>query len=228
MYQYLALAAIQIWSGYQNADIIRKNGELQANIDAENAKYAENDAYNAERAGESKAAKYQAVVNQTQGAMKTAYASQNVQIGYGTAGDVERDNRMAGIVNTLTIQKNARDTAMGFRNQAINLTMSGQMKQLQSDLNASSAQGEGILKAAGTAVTGYTNYVSTGRGNQSRSGTSDQAWKVSGTDMEVNPRGNGFSAPGGDGVKMSAIDTDGEWRDMSYHGDRYWVPGRNA
>lgn len=195
MYAALALAAVQLIGGYQQADIIRKNGDLQTNVNNLNAQFADLDAFNATKSGYSTAARYQSVVDQTQGAVRGAYASEGVAVGYGTAGEVEKDNHIAGLMNTLQIQRNARDTAMGYQTQAMNIRLGGQMTQLQSSLSASASESSGALKAIGTGITGYQMDNLSGRGKDKDSGTSDRAWTSKASTVNVNSSGNGAAPP---------------------------------
>lgn len=202
---YLALAGLQIVGGFQSADIIRKNGDLQANIANMNAQYAELDAYKATEAGYGNAARYQSTIDQTIAADRGAYASEGVQVGYGTAAAVQGDNRIAGMVNTLQIQKNARDQAAGYQAQAINIQLGAQTIQLQAGLNADSTQSQALLGATSTLLAGYGMNQSTGKGKDSSSGTNGQSWKNKTVSMVANPSGDGVSVPSGmTGVGASA------------------------
>lgn len=195
---YLALAGLQAVGGFQSADIIRQNGDLQASVNDMNAQYADLDAYRALESGYGNAARYQTTVDQTIAADRGAYASEGVQVGYGTAADVEGDNRIAGMVNTLQIQKNARNAAAGYQAQAINIRLGGQTIQLQAGLNASAAQSQGVMGAASTLLAGYGYSVSTGKGKDSNSGTNDQSWKkTGGPTINATPKGDAVTEPAG-------------------------------
>lgn len=243
MYAELALAGLNVWSGFQQADIIRQNGDLQMEIDSMNAKYARLDAQRIRQVGQAEAARYE---TKAQGAISTgraAYASQGVQIGYGTAAVVESDNRTAAAVNSMRIRRNAENSAIGMESKAINLQFQGQMRQLQSNLNADSAQASGIIKAAGIGVNAITSYLSTGRGRDRDSGTNDKAWESSSNDVHVNSKGDGvvaknvdengmgwYSRGEGDdtgfyGTEEGARHAAGRWRPMSFPGNYYWDPG---
>lgn len=195
MYALIALAAIQTVGGFQQADTIRKNGDIQAEVNNFNAKFADIDAHNALASGYSDAARYDKVIDSVVSSGRAAYASEGVSVGYGTAGDMEKSNKIAGLVNSLQIQRQARDAAMGYETQAINLRMGGQMIQLQSNLQANAAASGGAMQGAQTGINAYMRDQSTGKGNTSRTGTNDQAWKVGSTDMHVTPSGDGFSRP---------------------------------
>src|SRR5438445_632081 len=118
MYAYLALAGLQLVGGYQQADIIRQNATLQSNIADMNAKYAQVDAYNAIESGYGNANKYAGQVDTAISSEREAYASADVDIKYGTAKDVESDNRIAGLENVLQIQRQAQNAAAGYEAQA--------------------------------------------------------------------------------------------------------------
>lgn len=194
-YAYAALAALQVVGGFQQADIIRQNGDLQADIKDMNAKFADVDAYNALESGYGNAARYEAGVNSTIAADRGAYSSEGVSVGYGTAQQVQDDNRLAGKINVLQIQRQARDASMGYQAQAINIRLGGQMTQLQAGLDAASTQSQGMFKGASTALTGYGMDISTGPGKDSKTGTNDQAWKTGSSTIHANNAGDGVTAP---------------------------------
>lgn len=195
MYAYAALAALQLIGGFQQGSIIRANGDLQANIANMNARFSELDAYNALTSGYSNAAKYANTINSTVASDRAAYAGEGVSVGYGTAAAVQSDNRIAGLVNTLQMQRSARDQAMGYEGQAINIRVGGAMTSLQFRLNASAAEFQGVAGAASTGISGYDRSLSTGKGNTSRTGTNDQSWKNTMTDIHVSPDGGSMYSP---------------------------------
>ena len=205
MYAYLALAGLQLVGGYQQADIIRQNADLQAGISDMNAKYAQVDAYNALETGYGNAAKYQTGVNTAIGTERSAYASENVDLRYGTAASVESDNRIAAAQNVLQIQKQAQNQAAGFQAQAINLHLGGQMTQLQGNLNASSAESQGIMNAVTTGIAGYAYGQSTGKGTSSRTGIDSKPGsnRTSPVNMHITPSADGVRAPAGEGTTYS-------------------------
>lgn len=171
MEAFLALAALQAVGGFQMAQITRQNGELQNDIADMNAKYADLDAFNAIAEGQGIAAKYEGSANSVIGADKAAFAGAGVAIGYGTAGDVITDNRIAAKNNVLQIQREAQNKAVGFKTQGINLRLGGQMSKLQANLNASSQQMAGVTSAVSTGVSGYAYSQTTGKGTTSKTGT---------------------------------------------------------
>lgn len=194
---YLALAGLQLVGGFQQADIIRQNGDLQNNISDMNARFADVDAHNALEAGYTSADRYQTTVDQVIASDRAAYASEGVSIGYGTAGQVEADNHVAGLVNTLQIQRSARDAAMGYEGQAINLRLGGQMTSLQANLNASATQSAGIFKALGSYA--QADYIerSAGKGRDSTTGSeaTPGTQNRAPATVNLNAKGDGVAAP---------------------------------
>lgn len=195
MFAYMALAGLQAAGGFQEADIIRQNGDLQASIQQMNSKYADLDAYNALSAGYANSAKYEGAVDRANSKVRGAYASEGVAVGYGTAGDVEKDNRIAGMVNSLQIQRTARDQAMGYQTQAINFKLGSDMTQIQGGLNASLSSLSGITKGAGSLISGYTFDQSTGKGKDSNTGTNDQSWNAPTHEVQMTSDGKGMAPP---------------------------------
>lgn len=171
MWAYLALAAAQLAGGYQQADLIKKSADVQASVNDMNAKYDELNAFRANAAGQSEAARYADIENATLGGQRTALAGANVDVGYGTAKDIQTDTKVTALVNTLELQKQGRDKAMGYNVQAINTRLGGQMAQLQGQMDAGAAQNRGLMSAASTAVSGYERMQSSGVGNQKLSGS---------------------------------------------------------
>lgn len=209
---YLALAGVQLVNGYNQAENIRESGRLQQSIAEMNAGFQELDAWNAMADGYTRAARYDAVAEQTLANQSVAYAAQNVDINYGSAAQVRRDSKIAATSNVLQLRRSGAAQALGLKLSAISTRMQGSSAYAQASSNAAATVSEGILKA-GQSVTGYFDRVnSTGTGLGSKSGTnSTPQWGSGGGDSLY-------------GEKMSAIDSDGEWRNMSFEGNKYWVP----
>lgn len=173
MWAYAAIAAAQLVGGYQQADIIRQQAGVQQSVQELNANYADLDALHAEQNGFSESARYATVADSTIGQQRANLAGAGVDVNYGTAADIQADSKITAMLNTLEIQRQGREKALGFKIQAINTRLGGAMTQLQGQLNASSVQNQALLSAARTGVSGYERYDSTGKGNTSRSGSSD-------------------------------------------------------
>lgn len=151
-----AVAAFQLISGYQQAEMIREQAQLKKKIDNMNADAADLDAFNAEADGYGGAARYQNVIDSTVSDQRTAYAANNVDVNYGTAAEVQTDTKITGMQNLMDIQKQARNKAYGYKQQAINIRLQGDYTVLQGNINASGAEAQGVANAINTGVTGYS------------------------------------------------------------------------
>jgi len=160
---FAAMAAMQAMAGNQQAAALREQAKRKQMIADMNAEFAEADAWEAEQQGFTDTARYQAIIDGTVGTQRVAYAAQNVDINYGTAAEVQTETRLTGLLNTLDIQKQARQKAMGFKKEANNLRMGGESARSQGDSDALATQQAGYLTGANTAVTGYSKNSSSSK-----------------------------------------------------------------
>lgn len=151
---YAATGVYQIVSGIQQGEIVRENAALTRDIANQNADLAEIDAYNAEISGFTQEARYQNVIDATLGAQKVALASQNIDINFGSAKEIQADSKLAGFLNKVDLRNQAHEAALGYKNQARSFRLAGVQADAQGSLNASSARNTALLSAASTA-TGY-------------------------------------------------------------------------
>lgn len=146
----LASGALQVWSGLQQAEMIRQQTALNQRIAEDNAKYAEQDAWEAEKYGYTQSARYKAIIDSTISEERSGYAAQNVDVNSGTAAAVQQDTKLAGFMNTLDMQTQARNKALGLKVQAANYRIGGDMQGYQGAINASGAEMSGIYGGLGT------------------------------------------------------------------------------
>lgn len=195
MWAYALLAGAQLIGGFQQADAIKGSASVQQSVNDMNAKFAEQDSYNANKAGIAKSARYQTVVDSTIAKQRTAMASEHVDVGYGTAAEVQTDSKLQGMLNVMEIQRQGREVAHGYDMQAINTRLGGQMSMLQANMDAAAAENRGFTSALSTGISGYERSQATGTGVTSKSGTnSSPRWSSSYTDA---------SKPGGYGSPQS-------------------------
>lgn len=152
----IGLAALQVWSGFQQAEMIRRQAELQGRINELNAGFAELDAFEAEKMGYTEAARYQTVIDATIGSQKVAYAADNVDVTSGTAAAIQAENRFTGFLNQLDIQKQGRERARGFRNEARNIRFGGMMQRSQAAIDAAGVERSAVLSGIQTGISGYS------------------------------------------------------------------------
>lgn len=168
--------ALQAWDGLQQAESIRRSSAMQQRIDEMNAKYAEIDAYEAEKYGYTQVARYQTTIDQTSSEQKSILAAKNVDINFGTAAEVQADTKVAGMLNSVDLMNQARKRAFGLRTQASNLRLQGAMGGMQAEINAQGAQRHGLVSAGVTGLSMYTrggNYKDGTETPSSSDGSSD-------------------------------------------------------
>lgn len=154
----IASSIFQIWSGVQQAETIRANAALSKEIADMNAGYAELDAYNAEQDGLSQEARYQSAIDQIVGSQRVAFAAADVDVNFGTAKAVQEESKLAGFLNRLDIINQAHKVALGYKNQARNIRISGAMGMAQANYNAGAVQNAGIMQGVSTGISGWDRY----------------------------------------------------------------------
>lgn len=152
----IGVAALQIWSGFQQAEMIRQQAELQGRINELNASFAELDAFEAEKMGYTESARYQTVIDATIGEQKVAYAADNVDVTSGTAAEIQAESRFTGFLNQLDLQKQGQERARGFRTEARNIRFGTMMQRSQAGIDAAGIQRSAILSGITTGISGYS------------------------------------------------------------------------
>lgn len=150
------VGGLQLYSGYRQSQMIMDQARLTNKINDANAKFIEMDAWEAERMGFSESARYQSVIDKTIGEQKVAFTEQNVDLTFGTVKDVQDQTKLTGFLNTLDIQTQARNKALGLKFQASNLRLGGQMGLSQASMNAYGALMGGITQGAATGISAYS------------------------------------------------------------------------
>ncbi len=152
----IALAAGQALSAMKQADEARSAADLQNALNEINARYIDYDAYEAEKFGSTEVAAYQPQIDQTIGAQRVALAAQNIDTGYGTASEFEKETKLTGALNVIEIQNQAREKAAGLRQEAANLRRGSSVQKDQANMNANASETAGLLNAGATGYRGYT------------------------------------------------------------------------
>jgi hypothetical protein len=96
------------------------NARYQAQVAANNAKIATQDATYATAAGQEQAAQQSLKQANTFGAIKTAQAANGVDVNTGSNENVQESQRQAGALDSATILNNAQNVAYGYRTQSSN------------------------------------------------------------------------------------------------------------
>lgn len=153
-----AMAGYQIISSMQQAEILRQNAEISKEINEMNAQYAEMDAWEAEKTGLEQEARYQTTIDQTAGAQKVALAAQDMDINFGTAKELQNESKLAGFLNHLDIRNQAHAQALGLKNQARNIRLTGRAESASANLQASAIQNAGLMRGLETGVNATEKY----------------------------------------------------------------------
>ena len=151
---YAGIAAYQLISGFVQADMVAKQAAIQKQIDEENAKLAEFDAWRMEGYGQTAVAQYQQQIDQAAGAAKVSAAAAGADIRSGSLSEVVAENDMIGVMNQMEIENQAREKALGYTRQARNIRTGSMISQSQAKIQQSSIIGGSILRAGGTVAAG--------------------------------------------------------------------------
>jgi hypothetical protein len=158
MWAALIAGVFQIVGGAQQAEQIRRQARINEDINKLNAKYKGYEAYEAEKYGYTQAARYESVVTKTIGEQRAGYASQNVDVNFGTAAAVQEESRVNGFLNALDLQKQARSKAYGLKLDQSNIRFGMYLQSQVAEAQAYGAQASGVMNAVNTGVSGYQMY----------------------------------------------------------------------
>lgn len=155
---YAALAGFEVISGLQQAELIRNQARLTQAMGEMNAKFAELDAYEAEKFGYTQSAEYQKEIDATISQQRAAYMDQGIDVNFGTAAEVQQETRLTGFLNKLALQRQARARAMGIKTQASNLRLGATMTGAQADINSRAAVAQGVIGGAKAGISAYERF----------------------------------------------------------------------
>lgn len=152
---YAALAGYQIISGFQQAEMVGMQADIQRQIDEFNAELAEFDAWKVQAYGQTQVARYQSQVDQTEAAAKVSAAGANVKI-EGSLAEVAAQNDVIAQANILTIENQAREAALGYTRQAQGIRIGSQLNQMTAKTQQAAIRGGAIAQGLGTVARGFT------------------------------------------------------------------------
>ena len=119
----LASSAYSTISGFETqqrqAWAAQAQGKYEAAVDEQNAALSDKQAQDAIERGQIEEARQRLVTRQTIGATRAAQAAQGVDVGSGSAVDVQASEAGLGELDALMIRNNAAREAYGFKVQAI-------------------------------------------------------------------------------------------------------------
>lgn len=112
-----------------------------------NVKLSEIQADDAIRKGDREASQYKKKVKGTIGAQRAAYAAQGIDVGTGSASEIQEDTAAVGAENELMIKNNAWREAFGYRVQANEYATKAKFTKLAGDAASRSTLVTGGLNA---------------------------------------------------------------------------------
>lgn len=117
--------AVRAWGEHRAGQAAERVGEIeqqaaedQAKIYEFNAAVAEMQAEDAVKRGHDEESRFRAGVRGLIGSQRAAFAASNVDVGFGSALDVQADAAYLGELDALTIRNNAAREAWGFKIEA--------------------------------------------------------------------------------------------------------------
>ena len=129
-------AVATIGSSVLGAYAQEKAGRAQQDVANWNADVAEQQAQDAIARGDVAAKRQQQVIKQTIGAQRAALAAQGLDLKDGSALDVQMNTAGLGALDVVTIKNNAAREAWGYRVNADNYRMQGEVARKTADANA--------------------------------------------------------------------------------------------
>lgn len=162
---------INVIGGLKAGNAAKRAGEAQQRAAEKsgdladfNAQVAELQAEDAITRGQEEEQRYRQKVRQTIGAQRVGFAASNIDVGFGSAVDVQADAAMLGELDALTIRGNAAREAWGFKMQAEDLHARGQLAREEGVAYAEAGrvgQSASRWNAAGTLATSAGNLLAT-------------------------------------------------------------------
>lgn len=178
----------------------RRAGEAQAQLADYNAAVADLQARDAVARGAIEEAQFRRDLNVLVGAQRAGYAAGNIDVGYGSAVDVQADAAFLGELDALTLRTNAAREAWGYQVEAVDLrrrallarTEGAQLEQA-GRAEASGYRRAGALGGVGTGVGTGASLLQARYGfGQGTRGGGETTTVIPGTGIPV---GSGYRGP---------------------------------
>lgn len=154
-YLYGGMAALQLAGGYFASQNIKETAKLNREIAELNAEFAELDAWDSELDGLTASARHQSTIDQTVGQQQAIMAAQDVDVNYGSAASIQAETQFIGELNKMEIEKRAQEQALGYKRQARDMRLGGDMMMADAKAKAGQARFSAITGAASTGLSGY-------------------------------------------------------------------------
>ena len=164
MWFAVAYAAYSIYSSSQDAAATEEAARRQRIIDEQNARYLEQDAFNAEAFGQEESAAYDPTITGTIAEQRTQMAANDIDTSFGVGREIQEESRVTGRLNQLDMMTQAREKAAGLRKQAQAVRMGAEFRQQESEAKADAQRRSGYGQAVNTGMQTYSRYSNTGTG----------------------------------------------------------------
>ena len=151
-WQYAAMAGFQIYQGFEQANLMRKQADLNRQITNMNLELAEIDAFNAQKDNYAKINEYVKNVSLVLSDQRAKMAAANIDASFGTAADIVEESKLNRDLNLMDMQNQATMAAAGYKNQIANMKMQGFVNYQAQMTQAQSTQMAGIMGAANTGL----------------------------------------------------------------------------
>lgn len=151
-----AQALSQFGNAYSQSRGIKAQAAYQRNVAEINSKLADLKGEDALQRGEDAARDYKKQVNRMIGSQRAAFAAQGVDVGYGSAADIQADTATQGELDILTIRSNAFREAWGYKVEANNYTAQGQFAEMGGNMQANNTLLTGGVAALGSGLQAYS------------------------------------------------------------------------
>ncbi len=145
-------AGLTLWAAGKEASALRDMGRQYGELGVLNAEFAELDAHNAEVFGFTQTARYDAVISEGVSSQRAEQAAKGTDVTFGTARALQEEIKLTGTLNTIAIEQQARDTAMGFKREARDIRINALFKTAEFEQRASAVETAAQVEAAKTVI----------------------------------------------------------------------------
>lgn len=147
-------ATSQIIGGFLQADMVRRQAEIQAGIAEFNAQLSEYDGWKTEAYGSTLIASSQNQIDQVRGTSKVYTASKGIK-SEGSLAEINAQNELNSTLNKIDIDNRVTEQAMGYRRQASQTRLNSRLNSIGAATQATSLQIGSIVQAGGTMASSY-------------------------------------------------------------------------
>lgn len=145
-------------SAYAESESIKAQGDYQRSISEMNSEFANAQANDATKRGEQSVNDLRQQTRQRVGSQRAALAASGVDVGSGSAAQLQMDTEMTAIQDARTIRNNAVREAWGFRSQAANMSAQGDFASITARGQSTQTLLNGGMRAAGNFSSAYGAY----------------------------------------------------------------------